>query len=166
MNDVERACEALGPSPDQYNRRTIFRASFAAVEGITAYLKAQALLRSEDYTPEELALLHEESYALTHTGQISISDRRLPSAFNFIFAASMAIRPLVPEFVIGQGDPGMLALRRAIEVRHRITHPRHLDDVHVTDEDLRILIRALKFCYDLVGRFENAVLSALSPGRN
>lgn len=166
MNDVTLACTALVPSADQYARRTAFRAAFAAVEGITAYLKEQALLRPEDYTSEELAVLREEGYALTDTGEISVSRRRLPSSFNFVFAARMAIRPLVPDFVMGRKDPGMLAFTRAIQVRHRITHPKHLDDVHISDQELHILIEALRWCYDLVGRFEEAVVAALKAAQD
>lgn len=159
--DVAAVCAALVSRPDQPGRRTAFRTAFAAVEGITYYFKQQALRDPDRYSPEELALLREEGYGLSLAGEVSVTFRRLPSVYNFFFAARMAIRPLQPDVVIDRRDPGLLAFTRSIQVRHRITHPKRLADLHITDDELRSLGEGLKWCYGLLIRFEEAVVAEM-----
>lgn len=163
--DAEAVFAAFASPPDQRSRRTAFRTAFAAVEGITYYLKHQALRDPDKYRPEELALLREEGYGLTSVGEVSVTFRRLPSAYNFVFAARMAIRPLLPDFAIDRTDAGLLAFTAAIRVRHRITHPKQVDDLHITDDELRSLVEGLQWCYGLLIRFEQAVLDELRKGQ-
>jgi len=164
MEDVTRTLATLRQPFDQPTLRAVFRATFAAVEGITHYLKHEALRHADECTPDELALLREESYALTHSGEVSVSRRRLPSAYNFVFAARMALRPLQPDIVVDPHDPGRLAFERAIHVRHRITHPRELRDLQITNEEVRCLVEGFQWCSGLLMRFEQAVLDLLKGG--
>ena len=164
LDDAINTISTLRKPLDQPTLRAAFRATFAAVEGITYYLKQEALRDPNLYTPDELALLREESYALTPSGEVSVGRRRLPSSYNFVFAARMALRPLLPNITFNPHDPGRLAFERAIQVRHRVTHPRKLRDLHITDAEARSLLEGFRWCHELLNCFEKAVSDLLKAG--
>jgi hypothetical protein len=76
----------------------------------------------------------------------------------------MALRPLLPDIAVDPHDPGRLAFERAIHVRHRITHPRELRDLQITNEEVRSLVEGFQWCCGLLMRFEQAIIDLVKGG--
>ncbi len=161
---IEAVVEAV-ISESQVKLRGAFRSVFAAVEGTTHYLKGEALRGADGLEPEELALLREEGYGLSSRGDVTTVRRRLPAAFNFLFAVHMASRSVVPEVGDMDRDEGWAALQRAIAVRHRLTHPRKIDDLVVSRDETLSLLEAMRWCMTVHGRYEEAVLDLMTEGQ-
>jgi hypothetical protein len=159
FTDAASALSAAKKSPSQYNRRNAVRAMFAAVEGVTHYLKTHALLRMKRdpdlYRRAEVGLLSEESYSLDRKGEASTQKKFLRTDENFLFALRMATKGCSPPLVIERGEGGWNAFTLALKIRHRLTHPKNRADLDVTDAEFTT-VRSASLWY------KQTVVSALS----
>src|SRR4029077_12048148 len=85
--DVAKARAAMVSNDTQFARRQFVRATFAKLEGFTSALK-QLCLRSSTmtYSPEEIALLREETFTLDDKGEPRVTASHLKLAANIQFA--------------------------------------------------------------------------------
>lgn len=135
--DFTQALENLNKNDTPYHRRTYVRAAFASMEGLVFHLKQDAL-RHQDrliFSLAEIALLLEESYTLDK-GKAEIQTKFLPLDQNFPFAVAMFSKGMQSPFVLEKGDTDWDAFKRAIQVRHRITHPKHPDLLEVGEQEI------------------------------
>jgi hypothetical protein len=145
--DVAAASEQLRATPDsQVTRRGYIRSLFSMIEGITNYLKTLALRAGESnrnlFTPAETALLREESYAINNKGEAYVQPRFLKIEDNLVFALRMYLHDKPVPLEIERDGVGWNAFREAIVIRNRITHPRSLDDLSVTDSEVEKIRQA------------------------
>ena len=139
LSDVSRANHDRRQADDAYARRTVVRTIFAALEGLTAFLKWNALERAQRepglYSVAEVSLLREESYGLGKQGDCTVQERFLPTLENLLFSYRMCTRDLAAPAFNTQGSQwSQLAI--AIRVRNRITHPRSLSDLTVSKAEV------------------------------
>jgi hypothetical protein len=155
-DDVEQALRYVEADDTQYHRRASVRAMFAAIEG-TVYLIKQSALHEPDarFTAAELALLREEAYTLDSRGQVKKQPKFLPLDLNYRFALEMYAKRMYPNLKLELGDGGWEAFKQAIEIRHRLTHPKHIDTITVSDEEFKVLKRGYEWFY---GAFFNTLL--------
>ena len=149
LDDVYSAFQALQESPPDYHRRNFVRAVFAAIEGVCSDLKRRCLAKLEAkptlYSQAEQAILREETYYLNHRGQ-AISRSlfpRLDENVRFVFA--MFTRPLPIQPQIDFTGVGWQAFRTAIEIRHRLTHPKRALELDVADSELEAVMSAYRW---------------------
>ncbi len=138
--DVGSAEKALAAENSPYNRRSYVRTVFAAIEGITAFLRVESLrsirtgaLRASH---DEIAMLHEEGYSLTDSGEITSHRRFVPLDASVRFLFRLYFDRRRPGTSVDYSEPGWAAFKRALKVRHRITHPRHASDLVVSDAEI------------------------------
>ena len=163
--DAQRALEAALTGDDPYSRRMAFRAVFAAVEGSVHGLKQVVLAGIESqrhrYTDAEIAMLREEAYSLDDRGVAGARGRFLPLDANIRFAFDMIIREANLPLGIDWAGDGWHALKRSLEVRHRVTHPKLGTDVEVSPEEVSDLSKVYEWFRTSVGRtLARALLSA------
>jgi hypothetical protein len=174
--DVATAARALHLCDWPYTRRTYIRTVFAAIEGFTAFLKDKAL-RSIDIgrlkaSPEEELALREESFSVASSGEVKKQQRYLPLdvyirlLFTTYFDRPRAVRK------VNYSDPAWGALKRALKVRHRITHPRKGSDLTIEDDELRdcrrayawVQITVLEAFADLLEQHANSAPDEIETG--
>jgi hypothetical protein len=141
MKDAAYALEALKRDDSPYQRRNCARVIFASIDGLIYYLKQSSLTSAAPlFSPAELSLLQEVSYDVAESGDAYVKQKFLRLEPNLKFALKMFMRGIPGVSVsLDLEGPGWAALRRAIGVRNRLTHPKRINDLTVTDDELRDL---------------------------
>jgi hypothetical protein len=128
-------------------RRLYVRSVFAAIEGFAFFLKQHTLNRrmidcydsfkkgTPDLPLRDLALLFEESYTLKDNGEPQTTNAKLRTLPNLLFALSSFAQSVGSKWQIRK-DAGFAALTNAVRIRDRLTHPKTLDALTVTDKEL------------------------------
>jgi len=169
LEDWAQATEALnGGFNSQVVRRTLARAVFAAAEGAISVLKNECLRKAKVlptiYTDAELAVLKEEQYGVREDGTAHTRPLSVPTLANLRFAVAMVVRhPPGLRFSLDTGGGEWRALRDALQIRHRVTHPRTIEDSTIADDDLGALIAGgfwfVGVIRDLTVAVQNAVIA-------
>jgi len=141
MADVSAAFSALSEDDTQRNRRTAVRVSYAAIEGLLWGLKQSVLETFVENVPidriADVTLLREETFRVNDRGKVRPTPLHLPLADNIRFVEAM-VRRINPEseYQLNFNSPGWSALKLGVKARNRLMHPKALDDLHVSDEEL------------------------------
>lgn len=143
--DLEAALEIGRKDPSQFAHRTLLRTYFAFVEGI-AYQLRQVTVASLDesglLSSGELALLHEERFQLNAKGVPEPKENFQPMLPNLLFSISCYVKNHGAVYSPDTKHQGWEAMKRAVAVRNRITHPRSAHGLQITDEESRQFARA------------------------
>jgi len=147
IEDVIAADRRQAMADTQTARRDVVRASFAAIEGNVWEMRqhiASALKNFEALTPIADLALREISYNVTTDGKIVEQPRwvTLPTAIRLAVSQAMLISP---EIQVDFSEAGWSSLRQAVTIRHRITHPKLVDDLTITDGDLKAVASGLSW---------------------
>lgn len=145
--DIERANKSYLASPkSQTAARNLVRIIFASIEGQTFALKQWSLntyrLKNKIAQPGELALLEDVSYELNESGNIKKRTLRLPTAANVRFAFESMARAHDINFEFNSESLGWKSLKNALQVRHRLTHPKSSWDLLLEKDDVNEAIVA------------------------
>jgi hypothetical protein len=130
-SDVQRAMELYTAEHSPYARRTYIRTFFAMIDGLTFQLKQVALEREREglvsFSPSEREQLLEDTKFVRAPDNIRLSLECLARAYGADF------RP-------AYGNHRWASLKRAIGIRHGVTHPKKLEDLDISDAELKILL--------------------------
>lgn len=138
-DDVIECMEEMLARPTQRRRRSFVRAALAAIEAFTSNMKQRVLQNIDEkwwalgheFTPAEIAMLREETYELSRR-EAYVKPKFPPLYDNFVFAVTMHYHQYEDDFQLDIGNEGYQRFRKAIDVRHRITHPKNADAVTIT----------------------------------
>jgi hypothetical protein len=133
-------------------RRLLVRSVFSFIEALIYRLKIGALLETEErLSPGEVALAKEEDYELADSGTVQTRNARLRFLSNFRFAFCVSAKASDVEFHLDVGGDGWTALRCALSVRDRITHPKVAGDLVISDDEVRSAMKAYTWALDQWG---------------
>ncbi len=138
IEDVISARERLAAVDTQASRRDVVRATFAAIEGIVWLCRRQVLEISASMTEVDaltILALREQTYSVTERGLINKQTRSVPLQAMIKLVVRQA-RKLNQSLNIDFNEPGWDDLLLAIKIRNRATHPKSLDDLQISDDDL------------------------------
>lgn len=141
VEDVIAARARLIASQAQTARRDVVRASMAAVEGMTWVAREHvrsALATCGELTPVAEMALRETAYMVAENGKLIEQARWLPLTTAIRLTVSLA-QLVNPAILVDFTESGWSNLRRAIEIRNRITHPKPDQDLAISDKDLAIV---------------------------
>ncbi len=120
-------------------RRMAVRTIFSDIEGICFLMKVNALLLGQikniDFRREEIALINEESYYLANNGKVKTGRAYLDSKSNFRFAFKILARAKKSDFELDVSGTEWNNYQEALRIRNRITHPKKLEDMIISEED-------------------------------
>lgn len=146
-DDVEVAGKAeKNEANRQFWRRTAVRAIFALIEGVVYRMKQLAYeVHAYEGAPlpsADVALLLEESYELNDKG-VAITRHNYPQIEkNIKFAFASVGRAYSVSYQLNLGDAGWDAFKKTLKVRNRLMHPKHTQDLIVSDEEAAIMMVA------------------------
>ena len=146
--DIEESlklAEASGDSP--FARRTYVRSFFAAVEGwfniIATILLLEPILHRVPLTSGEVAVLSDESYEVDEKGAVLARSARFVPLYRRVrLAFALTARTSGSDYVLDVSGRGWKAFRHAIEIRNRLMHPKSIDDLAVTDVEMKTILEA------------------------
>ena len=124
-------------------RRTVVRAVFALIEGLT-YLIKQTALEIDDVFERRLALpermaIKEQVARIDDRGQVQVRTEYPTVVCNVRFAFNMLEKATGSEFELDVGTVGWEALKKSISVRDRITHPKQASDLEIAESEIASL---------------------------
>ena len=176
--DVETCLSAIRQEPitntvDLFWRRAYVRSVFAFIEGITYSLKLLAFEDKDephvDFSPAELAFLLEEDFDLNDKGEVVSVPAKISFAKNIRFAFRAIARANSVAFELKVSDAGWEALKKAAKVRDRLMHPKTINDLVITNDDIELVLKGsgwfvenFKECLNLVN---NALREELARKR-
>jgi hypothetical protein len=132
----------------QTEKRAYVRAVFAFIEGIAYMMKIQALKKCpECFNNAEIAILSEEVYALNNKNEAVSKTLKLNTTQNIIFSFKSLAKSENIEDKFDTSNNGWRLLNEALKIRHRLTHPKSVEALNVTIEEMRVMGEALGFYY-------------------
>ncbi len=150
--DVVECLIALMQNNNQVHRRSFVRAVFAAIEGFVSVMKADVIEKSYagrfTLTRAERAVLLEETYDVTDSGQARLRPFFVPTSKNVRFVFSVFARVHGVSAGPDYSGEGWRSLRKALEVRNRITHPKASPDLFVSNSDIKLTEQAYEWFLD------------------
>lgn len=152
-------------------RRLYVRSTFASIEGLSFFLKQHTLNNRliecydsfksgeiPDLPLRDLCLLKEETYTLEDNGKPKTSNAKLRTVPNLLFALTSFAESVGSGYKM-EKDKGYTSLKDAILIRDRLTHPKDLAALIVTDEELQ----TVKNAFDWVRRKLTCIIEQ-TPG--
>lgn len=138
IEDVISAQELRHLNDTQSNRRHQIRVLFAAIEGLVWTYRENIVSTaksSDTLTMEEELAFSEVSYLVTPQGKIVEQARFVPMLGMIRLTTRLAQR-IDADLEVRFDNSGWDALRQAVEIRNRITHPKSEADLEINDTDL------------------------------
>lgn len=127
-------------------RRMYIRAAFGFMEAGIYCIKQLTYGSSGrpdvEFSRAEGILLLDESYALDSKGEAVTSPFGMSLMENLRFAVKAFARAHYSGFELAEDDEGWAKLRRSIEIKDRLMHPKNGDDLFVSEEEVNVVIEA------------------------
>jgi len=131
-------------SKDHYWRRIVVKNAFTWFEGQAFMMKRVALHRHEhfeiEFSAAELAMLREDKYSLNDKGQAITGDNYPNFISNYKFSFGSFAKAHASTFLLNATTIDRLKTLK--KVRDRLTHPKQLLDLQVTDDELKLAEQA------------------------
>jgi len=115
----------------QAERRCLIRAGFAFIEAWVHSCRYQSVLGEKNKIPVKVPATQNVEEALTELASI-----------------------LESSHTIDRQAPGRCDMKQAYKIRDRITHPKAVSDLHISDGDMNVFVRAVKWFSDTAGSIE------------
>jgi len=155
LEDAHSAEQLLDENDTQFARRAYIRSVFAYIEGTVwilkqTCLKAKPISGNRRMSLAEYALLSEETYGLKSNGEPEVLTKfyRLPDNVKFIFGL---INKLFQAGIdLGVGKKKWDSFLKALEIRHRITHPKESLSFEISVKEILMCKEVCSWFNDLV----------------
>ena len=137
VQDRDAAFQRALRDKSDSSTRELIRATFVAIEGMLWQLKMNVLQDPEKVaklTIHEQAALLEESYMVNEQGAVRAQPRFLPTLASIKLVARV-LHKSQSEFTLDFSQQIWEYIIEAVGVRNRITHPKRLEDLRVTNTD-------------------------------
>lgn len=164
FDDVVECEELLERSDTQFARRALVRAAFAFNEGYVYWLKGkvtQWLLGKSCVTGNieiaKILLLSDDSYRPNRQGRIESEPNRIPflNFCAFVLRTAAECWDFDPTLLFS--DNGWKEMQVALEVRHRITHPKKPEDLDISDAELYSISEAHRWLFNCLAGILNSI---------
>lgn len=152
-DDMLECLKLTGRSPE-FIRRMYTRSVFALVEGTLFRMKQTVIEASNLYgiklSKQEAALLSEESFELNDKGEPISKTQYVQLPKNLKFAFGSMAKVFDAEYDLKINDNGWATFLAAIRIRNRITHPKQVQDIVISDKEMDVLGKATLWFADSV----------------
>tara|TARA_R110001583_G_scaffold194643_1_gene366076 strand:+ start:587 stop:1087 length:501 start_codon:yes stop_codon:yes gene_type:complete len=144
MDDAIAAAEFWHDRADGFSRRTYIRTVFALVEG-TSHLLMTSALRFDE--------LRENSALTSGDLDFLVGRSKKTTCDTFKSAVKVHAKARNLELQISFGSQGWEQFRKAVDLRHQITHPKSLETLNITLDDLKVVEEAMDFFRQVTAQF-------------
>jgi hypothetical protein len=131
-----------GDKLSQPERRIYVRSVFATIEAWIYAIKQMALRWHPDpkcptISEAERAFAQEHEYRLTVSGDVETRRAKISLEANLRFGFKLLGKAGYVPSELDVSGPEWQSFKRAIKIRDRITHPKSVDDLNISDEDYK-----------------------------
>ena len=139
-------------------RRAFVRSLYSHIEAVCYIWKKTALIsdnidillgkvKKRRLSREEIALINEESYYLTNSGEAKIRDSYVEATKNFKFAFKVYSRVTGKNLKLNYSEEGWRCYKEGIKIRNRLTHPKTMSDLYISEKDEKLLNEVIDWFY-------------------
>lgn len=149
--DCVAAMARMDADDGQATRRDFVRTAFAALEGwLWEYRqKAQSTIGSiRDLSATESRIFSETTYTISNTGKPKEQSRFSPMAEMFRFTTRM-VEEQFGRSLVDFKATGWKQFNQAIKIRHRVTHPKNIEDISLSDSDIATVKGGLLWLFEV-----------------
>jgi len=166
--DVDKALEILKNDDNPYNRRVFIKQFYSYIEESSYYLrqsviegwnskpnhaaealKAELGFASKPLSEEVIAVLKEESYSVRSNGTVDTQTKFLSFEQSFKFTYACFFRDVFDYKHTCYSEYGWQCLIKGNKIRNRVTHPKRVGDLVITDEELKTIHAAKEWKHEL-----------------
>lgn len=144
--DMDAAVAYSANHSNPFAHRTVVRTLFSLIEGLAFQMRqvtvASLTPHAGSLTVGELVLLREERYNLNAKGEPEASENFQKFLPNLLFTIRSYGKIHGATFQADTSANGWNAMRHAVRLRNRITHPKSVADLTLSDRDQMYLIDA------------------------
>jgi hypothetical protein len=153
-SDLGKCEEHLDSEDCQFWRRTYIRTVFSLFEAMNNFLKEKAAQAAcsgdkQSFNTTRIELLGDYSYRIERNGKIERQEQRFP----FLNYTAFVLRSLCEESYVDPkffSDNGWNEFQKAVQIRHRLTHPKADADLDISDTELATVHEAMRWYYGAV----------------
>jgi hypothetical protein len=158
-SDLGRCEEHLDSADCQFWRRAYIRTAFSIFEAMNNFLKEKAAQAASSgdktaFNTTRIDLLADYTYHIERNGKIVPQEQRFP----FLNYTAFVLRSLCEESYVKANffsDNGWNEFQKAVQIRHRLTHPKMGADLDVSDTEIQSIKEAMHW-------YGNAVVHGFS----
>lgn len=165
IQDVLLAINSLKDSDEAHLRRSTIRTIGAAIEGIIFHLKKISLTQAksfpEIYSDLEIAALREETYFINDNGFVRTKPMMTPLKTSIKLIIKMIDKKSNSLHKISFNSAGWDALLANVIIRNKITHPKTIEDLKISKEEIEQSIRAFNWTLALALRAGDSIIKNL-----
>lgn len=151
-SDFDKCVDQIENEDSQFWRRTLCRTIFAMFEAANGLLKEKALeaicsADKKSWNATRIGLLGDHDWRIAKNGTLEMHPLRRP----FLNYTAFVLRSLAEESYtepVFFSDDGWNQFQKAVEIRHRLTHPKKNTDMNISDEEMRTLYEAVRWYYN------------------
>ncbi|MDO6387499.1 MULTISPECIES: hypothetical protein [unclassified Uliginosibacterium] len=144
-SDLDEALAYGRQNSSAFAHRTLVRTHFAMIEGLSYQLRQVTLTSLEGtdlVTPIEIALLREERYFLNGKGHPEPKEDFQTFLPSLLFSIRSYLKNHGATYEPDTSHHGWEALRKAVDIRNRLMHPKSEACLHLSETDLKIFTEA------------------------
>jgi hypothetical protein len=118
-------------------RRVIIRSIFANIEALSYILRNLAVhnKHAKSVKPEDMLIVSETSYDLDNSGSITHRPLKLRTTASIRYSFALFKRSYGTNFDLDVTGKSWQSYLRALKVRDRITHPKGVDDITISEDE-------------------------------
>ncbi len=164
LHDVLQSMQRRTASDTQALRRDLIRTMFAAIEGASWEFRTRvrsAAIELDGLTPIIEMALSEKTYFVTESGEIAEQTRYI-SLPAMIRLTTRLAENICPGFKFDFRNDGWSNFKLSIQIRHRITHPKNIIELKITDEEITTAESAFYWILNLTQYISEVTLLELS----
>ena len=150
--DVSQAKQRMENDPTESHRREFVRATCSAIEAQAWQLKMYVIenvLTKKTTSVHDISALKEESYAINDKGEIYVQPRGYSLKVGLRLVYSILKRHGVPVH-IDFGSTDWKNIDDAVKIRNRVTHPKCMGDITVSESDTECCYHAFLFVHNML----------------
>lgn len=148
--DVDTSLSRMRIDDTESNRRDSVRTLFCAIEGMAWICREHIKFAAENLeimTPILEMALNEQTYFVTEGGRVRRQIRYISFTAMFKLISEVA-HQIRQDYHVDFSSGGWSNVIISISVRNRVMHPKCVDDLLVSDEDLNKIVSAFNWIFD------------------
>ncbi len=164
MHDVLLSIQRRDSDDTQATRRDLIRTMFAAIEGASWEYREHVRSIATDLdalSPLVEMALSEKTYRVTENGEIKEQVRYI-SMPALIRVTTRLAEDVCPGFEFDFKNDGWANFKTSIRIRNRITHPKSIRDLKITDDEIAVCQSAFFWIIHLTQYFMELTMLELS----
>ena len=164
MHDVLLASQRRDLEDVQATRRDLIRTMFAAIEGASWEYRehVRSIAADLDSLPPLVEMaLSEKTYWVAENGEIDEQVRYISMPAMIRLTTRLA-ESICPGFEFDFKNDGWVSFKTSIKIRNRITHPKSITDLEITDDEIAVCQSAYFWIIHLTLYFTELTMLELS----